>query len=83
VSTLLRAVYLLREPVPVRHVMLTAAADTASVCVCVCVCAGTQECPSGVVNEETFKYIYAQFFPQGGQSVSASVSPRLSTRLMR
>jgi len=28
-----------------------------------------QECPSGVVNEDTFKYIYAQFFPQGGQSV--------------
>jgi len=26
-----------------------------------------QECPSGVVNEDTFKYIYAQFFPQGGQ----------------
>lgn len=25
-----------------------------------------QECPSGVVNEETFKDIYAQFFPQGG-----------------
>ena len=40
---------------------------------CVCVCAGTQECPSGVVNEETFKYIYAQFFPQGGQSVRQSL----------
>lgn len=25
-----------------------------------------QECPSGVVNEETFKDIYSQFFPQGG-----------------
>uniref|UniRef100_A0A665XEZ4 Kv channel-interacting protein 4 n=1 Tax=Echeneis naucrates TaxID=173247 RepID=A0A665XEZ4_ECHNA len=24
------------------------------------------ECPSGVVNEETFKDIYSQFFPQGG-----------------
>lgn len=24
-----------------------------------------QECPSGIVNEETFKDIYAQFFPQG------------------
>uniref|UniRef100_A0AAX7U3J4 EF-hand domain-containing protein n=2 Tax=Ovalentaria TaxID=1489908 RepID=A0AAX7U3J4_ASTCA len=23
------------------------------------------ECPSGVVNEETFKHIYAQFFPHG------------------
>lgn len=27
-----------------------------------------QECPSGVVNEETFKHIYSQFFPHGGQS---------------
>ncbi|XP_066129343.1 Kv channel-interacting protein 1 isoform X3 [Saccopteryx bilineata] len=26
------------------------------------------ECPSGVVNEETFKQIYAQFFPHGGES---------------
>ncbi|XP_016072566.1 PREDICTED: Kv channel-interacting protein 1 isoform X1 [Miniopterus natalensis] len=26
------------------------------------------ECPSGVVNEETFKHIYAQFFPHGGES---------------
>lgn len=25
-----------------------------------------QECPSGVVNEDTFKDIYSQFFPQGG-----------------
>ena len=25
-----------------------------------------QECPSGIVNEDTFKDIYAQFFPQGG-----------------
>lgn len=25
-----------------------------------------QECPSGVVNEDTFKQIYAQFFPHGG-----------------
>ncbi|XP_041273804.1 Kv channel-interacting protein 1 isoform X1 [Onychostruthus taczanowskii] len=25
------------------------------------------ECPSGVVNEETFKQIYAQFFPHGGK----------------
>ncbi|CAF4869402.1 unnamed protein product, partial [Rotaria magnacalcarata] len=22
-----------------------------------------QECPSGIVNEETFKHIYGQFFP--------------------
>uniref|UniRef100_T1J5U2 EF-hand domain-containing protein n=1 Tax=Strigamia maritima TaxID=126957 RepID=T1J5U2_STRMM len=27
-----------------------------------------QECPSGIVNEETFKSIYAQFFPQGDVS---------------
>ena len=26
-----------------------------------------QECPSGVVNEETFKQIYSQFFPHGGK----------------
>lgn len=26
-----------------------------------------QECPTGIVNEETFKDIYAQFFPQGGK----------------
>ncbi|XP_038563424.1 Kv channel-interacting protein 1b isoform X2 [Micropterus salmoides] len=25
------------------------------------------ECPSGVVNEETFKHIYSQFFPHGGK----------------
>ncbi|XP_014849448.1 PREDICTED: calsenilin-like isoform X4 [Poecilia mexicana] len=24
------------------------------------------ECPSGLVDEETFKSIYSQFFPQGG-----------------
>lgn len=27
----------------------------------------SQECPSGVVNEENFKTIYSQFFPQGGE----------------
>lgn len=32
-----------------------------------------KECPSGVVNEETFKNIYSQFFPQGGQSDSLPV----------
>uniref|UniRef100_A0A2I3HJI3 Potassium voltage-gated channel interacting protein 2 n=1 Tax=Nomascus leucogenys TaxID=61853 RepID=A0A2I3HJI3_NOMLE len=25
------------------------------------------ECPSGIVNEENFKQIYSQFFPQGGE----------------
>lgn len=25
------------------------------------------ECPTGVVKEETFKMIYSQFFPQGGE----------------
>jgi len=30
----------------------------------------SQECPSGVVDEETFKGIYAQFFPQGSKSCS-------------
>ena len=28
-----------------------------------------QECPTGIVNEDTFKDIYAQFFPQGGECV--------------
>ncbi|XP_025093481.1 Kv channel-interacting protein 4-like isoform X7 [Pomacea canaliculata] len=31
-----------------------------------------QECPTGIVNEETFKDIYAQFFPQGGKCADAS-----------
>jgi len=34
-----------------------------------CVCSA-QECPSGVVDEDTFKGIYAQFFPQGSKSCS-------------
>ncbi|XP_072857188.1 Kv channel-interacting protein 4 isoform X1 [Pogona vitticeps] len=29
------------------------------------------ECPSGVVNEETFKEIYSQFFPQGDSTMYA------------
>uniref|UniRef100_A0A8C4RM27 Kv channel-interacting protein 4 n=1 Tax=Erpetoichthys calabaricus TaxID=27687 RepID=A0A8C4RM27_ERPCA len=29
------------------------------------------ECPSGIVNEETFKEIYSQFFPQGDASTYA------------
>jgi len=40
----------------------------------------SQECPSGVVNEETFKQIYSQFFPHGGQCVFAV---HLSTSFMR
>ncbi|XP_076436128.1 Kv channel-interacting protein 4-like isoform X3 [Babylonia areolata] len=31
-----------------------------------------QECPTGIVNEETFKEIYAQFFPQGGKFADAT-----------
>ncbi|KAI4543034.1 hypothetical protein MG293_007160 [Ovis ammon polii] len=31
----------------------------------------TQECPSGVVNEDTFKEIYSQFFPQGDSTTYA------------
>ncbi|XP_037072641.1 Kv channel-interacting protein 4-like isoform X2 [Pollicipes pollicipes] len=30
-----------------------------------------QECPSGTVNEETFKYIYSRFFPQGDSNAYA------------
>lgn len=50
---------------------------------CVCVCfvemrlcfiLSLQECPRGVVDEETFKNIYSQFFPQGGPA-----RPLLST----
>lgn len=33
-----------------------------------------QECPSGVVNEETFKEIYSQFFPQGGEYLADIIS---------
>lgn len=34
----------------------------------------TQECPSGMVNEETFKHIYAQFFPHGGTVLRLHIS---------
>ncbi|CAH1784554.1 unnamed protein product [Owenia fusiformis] len=30
-----------------------------------------QECPTGIVNEDTFREIYAQFFPQGDSSAYA------------
>ncbi|XP_061857003.1 Kv channel-interacting protein 2 isoform X2 [Colius striatus] len=33
------------------------------------------ECPSGIVNEENFKQIYSQFFPQGGECPSLSPCP--------
>lgn len=36
-----------------------------------------QECPSGVVNEENFKTIYSQFFPQGGKSFSVTKAEKL------
>lgn len=26
-----------------------------------------QECPTGMVDEDSFKHIFAQFFPQGGK----------------
>ncbi|KAM6150414.1 A-type potassium channel modulatory protein KCNIP1 isoform 1-T1 [Erethizon dorsatum] len=34
------------------------------------------ECPSGAVNEETFKQIYAQFFPHGVISPSPTMGPQ-------
>ncbi|XP_023620275.1 Kv channel-interacting protein 1 isoform X2 [Myotis lucifugus] len=33
------------------------------------------ECPSGVVNEETFKQIYAQFFPHGASPLHPPAPP--------
>lgn len=33
-----------------------------------------QECPSGIVNEQMFKEIYSQFFPQGGNLFSFTFS---------
>ncbi len=35
----------------------------------------SQECPSGVVNEENFKNIYSQFFPQGGELSALTIKP--------
>lgn len=34
-----------------------------------------QECPSGLVDEDDFKKIFAQFFPQGGKFLFSSSSP--------
>jgi len=41
-------------------------------------------CPNGMVKEDTFKVIYAQFFPQGGElsafmKVSLNVEMGIST----
>lgn len=40
-----------------------------------------QECPSGVVNEETFKEIYSQFFPQGGEYLADVISTTVNKEL--
>lgn len=32
------------------------------------------ECPTGVVKEDTFKLIYSQFFPQGGNVLTCFIS---------
>jgi len=37
-----------------------------------------QECPYGIVDEDTFKNIYAQFFPQGGLRHYYSIAMLLS-----
>ncbi|KPP58285.1 calsenilin-like [Scleropages formosus] len=37
------------------------------------------ECPSGLVDEETFKSIYSQFFPQGGEKLIMLDSPLQTT----
>lgn len=28
-----------------------------------------QECPTGMVDEDSFKHIFSQFFPQGGKYI--------------
>lgn len=42
-----------------------------------------QECPSGIVNEENFKQIYSQFFPQGGEGTRPERKQRSISRLNR
>lgn len=40
--------------------------------ICFCMCFFyyfLQECPTGLVDEEAFKDIFAQFFPQGGKII--------------
>lgn len=46
--------------------MLSQINDFITMFLFVCLFVFPQECPSGLVDEETFKNIYAQFFPQGG-----------------
>lgn len=41
------------------------------------------ECPSGIVNEENFKQIYSQFFPQGGEGTRPERKQRSISRLNR
>lgn len=40
-----------------------------------------QECPTGLVDEDTFKLIYSQFFPQGGKSKAPPPPQTLTTPL--
>lgn len=42
-----------------------------------------QECPSGIVNEENFKQIYSQFFPQGGEGTKPERNQLSISRLSR
>ena len=39
-----------------------------------------QECPTGLVDEEGFKKIFSQFFPQGGES-RRSINPLRDPRI--
>lgn len=41
----------------------------------------SQECPSGIVNEENFKQIYSQFFPQGGEGARPEMKQLSISRL--
>lgn len=38
-----------------------------------------QECPSGLVDEDAFKHIFSQFFPQGGnaETTTGNADPKL------
>ena len=44
-------------------------------CYIICV----KECPTGIVNEEAFKEIFAQFFPQGSMFFWFCNLPKLQT----